>query len=270
MDAEQLVKVFSFVALVLFFYMVHTFGTAIGLHRLLSHRSFRCHKWLEYFWVFSAYLAFHGAPIWWATIHRAHHRYVDTPLDPHAPKNGIFSAYTFYSPFKYADHIDPAILSKDLLKDPIYKFLECGGDWRKGYGLNVALCLCFRLILFCMFGWMVACASLIAGLIALNTPLLLNIFCHIPRLGSQNFATGDDSVNVWWMSIICLGEGWHNNHHAFPGAARAGIKPHEVDLSWLLLQGLNKIGLVSAMNLPRVETFNRNSEQQEVPILVRK
>jgi fatty-acid desaturase len=245
--------VLSFILLVFFFYLWHIFGVAIGLHRLLAHRSFRCPKWLEYFWVFGAYLAFHGSPIWWTTIHRAHHRHVDTPLDPHSPRNGMFSAYTFYSPFKYADHINPETQSKDLLSDPIYKFLECGGDWRIGYALNVVLCILFRVVLFGLFGWTVVCASLVAGVISLNLPLLLNVVCHIPRLGSQNYTTNDDSVNVWWMSVLCLGEGWHNNHHAFPGSARSGLKWYEIDQCWLVLCALKKIGLVSSVNEAKPE-----------------
>jgi stearoyl-CoA desaturase (delta-9 desaturase) len=252
----------SFILLVISFYLWHIFGEAIGLHRLLSHRSFSCPKWLEYFWVFGAYLAFQGSPIWWVTIHRAHHRHVDTPLDPHAPGNGVFSAYTFYSPFRYADHINPKEQSKDLFKDPIYAFLECGGNWRVGYALNVAICILFRIGLFCLFGWTVAIASLVAGVISLNIPLLLNVICHIPRLGSRNYATDDDSVNVWWMSVLTLGEGWHNNHHAFPNSARAGIKSHEIDLCWLKLCALKKLGLITSVNEAKPGSILKNLRQK--------
>jgi len=238
----------SFIALVIGFYLWHCFGVAIGLHRFLSHRSFSCPKALEYFWVFAAYLAFHGSPIWWATMHRAHHRYVDTPLDPHAPLYGKFKAYTFYTPFKYADHIDPNVQSPDLMRDPVYRALECGGNWKVGYALNVVICVAFRVALFYLFGWQVALASAIAGIIALNVPLILNVVCHIPQLGTRNYATADDSVNVWWMAILCLGEGWHNNHHAFPGSARAGMRKGEVDFSWMILSALSKVGLVTQVN----------------------
>lgn len=242
----------SFIALVLGFYLWHTFGVAIGLHRLLAHRSFKCPKLLEYFWVSAAYLAFHGSPIWWATIHRAHHRHVDTPLDPHSPIFGIFKAYTFYTPFAYAEHIDPVVQSSDLLKDPFYRALENGGNWKTGYALNVVICIAFRLILWACFGWQVALASFIAGIMSLNVPLWLNIVCHIPRLGSRNYQTEDASVNVWWMALICLGEGWHNNHHAYPGSARSGIRPHEFDISWEILKALSRVGLVTNINEPRL------------------
>jgi stearoyl-CoA desaturase (delta-9 desaturase) len=241
----------NFLALLLAFYLWHTFGVTIGLHRLLSHRSFKCPKWLEHQWVIAAYLAFHGSPIWWATMHRAHHRHVDTPLDPHAPKFGMYEAYAFYLPFKYADHIEPRRQSRDLLADPLYRALECGGNWRVGYALNVVICVGFRLALWALFGWQVALASFIAGIMALNVPLILNVVCHIPKLGNRNFNTVDDSVNVWWMAVICLGEGWHNNHHALPGSPKSGVKDHEIDASWIVLRSLEKIGLVSGLETAR-------------------
>lgn len=237
-----------FGTLLVAFYLWHTFGVTVGLHRLLSHRAFRCHKGLEYFLVFGAYLAYHGSPCWWATIHRTHHRHVETPLDPHGPNQGIWHAYTFYRRFEYPDHINPQKQSPDLLKDPVYRFLECRGDWRIGYALCVAMSLAFRLVLLACFGWDVFWASLIAGVLALNVPLILNIICHIPKLGYKNYATADDSVNVWYMAIIGLGDGWHNNHHAFPASSQMGIRKHEFDASWFLLKCLQKIGLVYSIN----------------------
>jgi fatty-acid desaturase len=248
-------ELFSFCILVFVFYLWHTFGVTLGLHRLLSHRAFSCPKFVEYFWVFGAYLAYHGSPIWWATIHRAHHRHVESELDPHSPKNGIFKAYSFFAPFEYPSHIDPAKQSPDLLKDPIYAFLEQNGNWRTGYLLNVVICFLFRIVLFLCFGWTVALASLTAGIIALNVPLILNIICHMPRLGYKNYAITDDSVNVWWMAVIGLGDGWHNNHHAHPGSSQMGLRKHEIDISYLLLRALKRIGLVHTIN----ESMHANS-----------
>lgn len=247
-------------ALVALFYLWHTFGVTIGLHRLLSHRAFRCHKAFEYFMVLGAYLAFHGSPCWWATIHRAHHRHVETPLDPHTPNMGMLHAYTFYRDFRYPAHIDPVKQSPDILKDPVYRLLECGADWRVGYGLNVAICILFRVGLFFLFGWQVCLASVIAGILALNVPLLLNIFCHISRCGYKNFSIADDSVNSWFFAVIALGDGWHNNHHAYPASSRMGVLNHEFDASWFLLKVMQRIGLVYSINesmplgLPREAT----------------
>ncbi|HEY9786308.1 MAG TPA: fatty acid desaturase [Candidatus Obscuribacterales bacterium] len=255
-----------FISLTLAFYLWHTFGVTIGLHRLLSHRAFRCHKAVEYFFVLGAYLAYHGSPIWWATIHRAHHRYVETELDPHAPKFGPLKAYFFFRHWSYPAHFDPARLSPDLLKDPVYKHLEIGGNWKVGYSLNIAICILFRVLLFVFFGWEVLAASLVASIAALNVPLLLNIGCHTRRLGYRNFAVDDDSVNVWWFAIIGLGDGWHNNHHAVPGSSLMGLRKHELDPSWLVLKVLQKVGLVYYINESMREVAGKSSVPVPVPV----
>jgi stearoyl-CoA desaturase (delta-9 desaturase) len=244
----------TFFALVMVFYLWHAFGVTIGLHRLLSHRAFSCSKPVEYFWTLGAYLAFHGSPIWWATIHRAHHRHVETTLDPHSPNQGFWHAYTFYRGFEYPAHISPQLQSPDLLADPFYRLLESNGDWRRGYALNVGICIAFRLLLWLVFGPWVAAASLLAGILALNMPLLVNIFCHMPRLGYRTYSTKDDSVNVWWMAIFSLGDGWHNNHHAHPGSSRMGVRKWEIDPSFELLKLMKLLGLVSSINaLPNAQ-----------------
>jgi len=237
-----------FVTLTLAFYTWHSLGVTIGLHRLLSHRAFKCHKLVEYFFVFGAYLAFHGAPIWWATIHRTHHKYVETPLDPHSPRQGIWHAYTFYRAFKYPPHMDPRKQCKDLMSDPIYSWLERGGDWKLGYTKCVSICLLFRALIYFCFGWEAMMASFLAGFLAWNMPLLVNIVCHIPKLGYKNFDIPDDSVNNYLFGVIAFGDGWHNNHHAHPGSSQMGVKKHEFDTSWFVLKCLQKVGLVYSIN----------------------
>ncbi len=242
----------EFILVFLLSYVWHAMGVTIGYHRLLSHRSFDCPKLVEYFWVFAGYLAFEGSPIWWATMHRAHHRYVDTPLDPHSPRYGLANAhYGWMTKAGYAEHINPATHGKDLLADPLYRFLEQGGDWQRAHLLTAIIGVAFRACLFFFFGWQVALASLIASLAVLQIPLMLNVVCHIPKLGYKNFARQDDSVNVWWVGILAMGEGWHNNHHAFPGSAKTGLLPHEFDLSWLTIQLMKFFGLVGRMTVAK-------------------
>lgn len=239
----------EFILLFVAFYIWHALGVTVGYHRLISHRSFSCPKLVEYFWVLAGYLSFEGSPIWWATIHRAHHRYVDTPLDPHAPKYGMHNAhFGWLMKTGYASHVDPHAHSKDLLKDPLYLFLEQSGDWHRSHAIAFASCLIFRLLLLVTFGWIPALASLLAGIAVLQIPLMLNVVCHIPKLGYKNFATNDDSVNVWWVGILAMGEGWHNNHHALPGSARSGLRWFEVDASWLVISLMRRLGLVGRIN----------------------
>ena len=227
-------------------YSWHMMGITIGYHRLLSHKAFRCLKLAEYFWVLGGYLAFQGSPIWWATMHRAHHRYTDGALDPHSPvyRGWRYAYYGWIKEPGYAAHVDPAILSKDLFKDPLYRWLECGGQWRRAHKLCAIINIVFRLGLWLCFGWVVALADFVAALVVQQIPLLLNVVCHIPRLGYKSYVTNDDSVNVWWVALLTAGEGWHNNHHAFPGSARSGLKLHELDFSWLTLCVMRVFGLV--------------------------
>jgi len=239
-----------FIITFLLSYAWHMVGITIGYHRLLSHRSFRCSKLIEYFWVLGGYFAFQGSPIWWATMHRAHHRYTDSSLDPHSPRLRGWK-YAYYGWIKesgYPEHIMPTTQCKDLTKDPLYKWLEQGGDWRKAHKLCFRLGIAYRILLVLCFGWVVAIAEFTAALIVQHIPLLLNVVCHMPKLGYKNYLTADGSVNVWWVAILTAGEGWHNNHHAFPGSARSGLRPFEIDPSWLTLRFMKLIGLISWMH----------------------
>lgn len=262
----------EFIAAFLIFYLWHTLGVTIGYHRLLSHRSFAAPKFVEYFWVLGGYLAFEGSPIWWATIHRAHHRYVDTPLDPHSPRYGLENAHMGWLKKKgYASHVNPSEQSKDLINDPIYLFLEQNGDWHRAHYLVFGLGIGFRIALLICFGWQVCLASALAGFLTLQIPLMLNVICHIPRLGYKNYATEDDSVNVWWVAVLAMGEGWHNNHHAMPGSAKSGMKPWEIDVSWLVICIMRALGLAKNVKVTShtqmmqklASKFQENPEQIE-------
>jgi fatty-acid desaturase len=239
----------EFITVFVISYIWHTLGVTVGYHRLLSHRSFACPKLVEYFWVMAGYLAFEGSPIWWATIHRAHHRYVDTALDPHSPKYGMHNAhFGWLMKTGYASHVNPASQSKDLINDPLYSFLEQDGKWGRAHLLVFLISIGFRLVIWAFFGWVPALASLLAAGATLQIPLMLNVVCHIPKLGYKNFLTDDDSVNVWWVGILAMGEGWHNNHHAVPGSAKSGLTFWEVDASWQIIRLMEKLGWASRVN----------------------
>jgi sn-1 stearoyl-lipid 9-desaturase len=238
-----------FLTVFLISYAVHTLGIMIGYHRLLSHRSFSCLKPVEYFWVMAGYLAFEGSPIWWATIHRAHHHYTDTALDPHSPKYGLARAYTGWIMQRgYNEHINPALQAKDLVADPLYSWLEQNGTWHRAHFVAFATCIAFRLLILAFFGWVPALASLLGGFLAFQIPLLVNIACHIPRLGYRSYAPADDSVNVWWIGLLAMGEGWHNNHHASPGSANTGMRWYELDVSYWFIKTMKSFGLVQRIN----------------------
>jgi sn-1 stearoyl-lipid 9-desaturase len=240
---------FKFGAMFVGWYIWHGLGVTIGYHRFLSHRSFSCNKAVEYLWTIPGYLAFQGPPLWWATMHRAHHRFVDTPLDPHSPRNGLLEGWWGWALKRhYPEHVKPEIQAKDLVKDPLYRWLDQDGDMWRGHTLNGALNALFRIFILMRFGWMPAATSMLAALTVQQVPVLLNVACHMPQLGYRNFDTKDDSVNVWWVALLAMGEGWHNNHHAVPGSAKSGLKPSEFDLSWLVIRGMEMLGMVTRVN----------------------
>ncbi|MBP6747632.1 fatty acid desaturase [bacterium] len=240
----------EFILLFAAFYVWHACGITLGYHRGLSHRAYSCPKWVEYFWVLPGFLAFEGSPIWWSTMHRAHHHHVDTELDPHSPRYGVAYAHLgWLAKMSYPSHIDPNVQAKDLINDPIYAFLEQGGNWRKAHTLSYALNLLFRVAILAAFGWVPALASLLAGLAVQQIPLMLNVLCHLPKWGYKTYAGYDDSVNVWWVGLLAMGEGWHNNHHAAPGSARSGMAWWELDVSYMILVVMKKLGLVTRMNV---------------------
>jgi fatty-acid desaturase len=248
----------------LVFYVWHIMGVTIGYHRLLAHRSFRCPKFIEYFFVIGGYLAFESSPIWWASVHRAHHRFTDTELDPHSPRFGNYKAYSgWIFTSRYPDHIDPAVHAPDLVNDPLYKLLERNNNWHTSHLTNSFVGFGSRAVLWALFGWKIALMSLLAGLLVQQVPFLVNVLCHKPKLGYKNFQSEDDSVNVWWLSLITLGDSWHNNHHKFPGCARAGMRWWEVDFAWMTIAALKTFGLTSQVN----ERFALPSRQVPVPVM---
>jgi stearoyl-CoA desaturase (delta-9 desaturase) len=242
---------YEFVILFVVFYFYHVLGITVGYHRLLAHRSFNCPKFVEYFFVLAGYLGFQSSPIWWATMHRGHHRFVDTAQDPHSPRNGVYQSIIGWA-FKdsYTDVLNPTKQSKDLISDKLYLFLEQGGDWRRMHLCNSIIGFSSRLILLALFGWTVALASVAAGLASQLMAFFLNYICHAPKLGYRNFKTNDDSVNCWWVAILTTGEGWHNNHHSFPGSAKSGLRWFEFDAAWMVIKIMSWLGLVGRITLP--------------------
>ena len=230
-------------------YVFNVLGVSIGYHRLLAHRSYKCPKFVEYFWVLNGYLAFQSSPLWWATMHRAHHKYSDTELDPHANLYGWRrSIYGWIFDESYPAHVEPESCGKDLVNDPVYKFLDCGGKVQDAHLLNGFLNFLLRFVILAIFGLPIALGSLAAGLFMQQVTLIFNKISHIQKLGYRNFETTDDSVNMPWLGIVTLGEGFHNNHHACPGSANNALAKGEFDPSFMVVKLMKKIGLVSWMN----------------------
>jgi fatty-acid desaturase len=226
----------SYVLLGLFSYFSIGFSTTIGLHRLLSHRSFQCPKWVEYLMVTIAMLTGQGSPLLWVANHRIHHSRSDLVGDVHSPTRGFLYSHILWiideastDPLAYRKYC------KDLANNTYY-------HWLVRYRLvpQVLAVLLIGLAL----GWdAVPCVFVLPVVCWMHSTYSVNSICHHSWFGSRTFETRDKSRNVWWVGLLALGEGWHNNHHAYPRSARHGLKWFQIDLSYQLIRLLGKIGL---------------------------
>ena len=224
-------------------WMCGGWGICMGYHRLHTHRSYKVPKLIEYFLAVCGTLTLQGGPIFWTAIHRVHHQNSDHQGDPHTPRDGRWWAHMLWMLFGKPLHANTAIMGKyapDLMKDPFYRVLN-SYHW-------VPLTL-LGLVLLAIGGlpWLLW-GVFFRVTLGLHTTWLVNSATHL--WGSRRFRTGDDSKNSWWVALLTFGEGWHNNHHAHPTSARHGLAWYELDLTWIQIKALEKMGLAWDVRLP--------------------
>lgn len=223
---------------------VTSMGITLCYHRLLTHRSFMVPKWVEYPLTLCGVLALQGGPIKWVSTHRVHHAFADRPQDPHSPLRGFWWAHIGWL-FEYDPLLDqPEKFVKfvpDLRRDPAQRFLE---------RTNVLWTLALGGLLFAVGGlpWLVWGVFLRATIVYHGT-WLVNSASHL--WGYQSHQTNEGSRNNWWVALLSYGEGWHNNHHAFPHSAAHGLRWWEVDVTYAAIRLLGLLGLVKRIRLPQ-------------------
>ncbi|XP_022955962.1 palmitoyl-monogalactosyldiacylglycerol delta-7 desaturase, chloroplastic-like [Cucurbita moschata] len=223
------------------------FGITISYHRNLTHKTFKLPKWLEYLLAYCGLHALQGDPIYWVSIHRYHHQYVDTPTDPHSPIKGFWFSHVTWYLQKRNQSVSEMIPRHrkwenvtDLEKQTFYRFLH------KTYLLHP---ITLAAILYSIGGapffiWGM-CVRIV---IVLHATFLVNSVCHM--WGKQPWKTNDLSRNNGWISLLAFGEGWHNNHHAFEYSARLGIEWWQYDPGWYVIRFLEAIGVATHVKLP--------------------
>jgi stearoyl-CoA desaturase (delta-9 desaturase) len=237
----------AIITAVVFYWVASSLGVGMGYHRLLTHRGYKVPKFVEYFLVTCATMSLEGGPIQWVTTHRIHHAHADREGDPHTPRHGGWWAHIGWILWGTAQNHTKATLAHyapDLIKDRYYRWLT------RRYYIPLTV---VALILFVFGGWAVLLWGVFLRLtLALHATWLVNSATHL--WGRTRFETGDDSRNSWWVALLTFGEGWHNNHHAYPTSARHGLRWYEIDLNWLGIRALQFLGL--AHGIKRVR-FNR-------------
>lgn len=231
-------------------YVVRVFGITAGYHRLLAHRAYKAGRITQFIIVLCGSMAMQRGPLWWAAKHREHHRDSDTPADAHSPRHyGFFGAHVGWVFDKRRMPADMSLI-QDFAKYPELRWLE---KHRYLPGLTLGF-VC----------WLIAgLPGLFVGF-ALSTVLVyhatfcINSLAHV--FGKQRYLTGDDSRNHWFLALIALGEGWHNNHHYYPASARNGFFWYEYDVTYYVLKLLSVFGLVYDLQTPP-ESVLRNEKR---------
>ncbi|GAA0154130.1 hypothetical protein LIER_12204 [Lithospermum erythrorhizon] len=233
----------AFLLYAVLFFMTGVLGITISYHRNLTHRSFKLPKWLEYFFAYCGAHALQLDPIFWVSTHRYHHQFADTERDPHSPNEGFW-----YSHMNWI--FDTITLAEkrtgrrknvdDLEKQLFYTFLQ------KTYFFHP---IALAAILYALGGFPYIVWGMGARIVTVyHCTFLVNSAAHI--WGKQTWNTGDDSKNNWFVAIVSCGEGWHNNHHAFPYSARHGLEWWQIDVTWWVIMFLEAIGLATDVKLP--------------------
>jgi fatty-acid desaturase len=228
------------------YWMTTGLGISMGYHRLLTHRSYKVPRLLEYFFAVCGASTLEGGPIFWVATHRIHHQKSDQPGDPHTPRDGAWWAHVGWILLGEAKHNNTQMMSKyapDLAKHKFYVTLN-NWHWFPTVLLAVILYAVGGLP---MMLWGV-CLRIVVGL---HATWLVNSATHL--WGARRFSTRDDSRNNWWVALLTFGEGWHNNHHAHPTSARHGLAWYEFDPSWLLIKVLKAFGIAKSIHVAKVD-----------------
>jgi stearoyl-CoA desaturase (delta-9 desaturase) len=205
------------------YFLYGCLGVTVTFHRFFAHKSFKMSKLTERLFAFFGHLAGTGSAVAWVATHLDHHKFSDACGDPHSPKNGALDMWLLK--YKTPSTVRNKMVIR-LASDPFYRAL---------HDYYLLLHIVWSIALYSAFGfsalifahWVPVAFSFLASGAA-------NFFGH--TTGTQRYATKDDSRNSFLLALISWGEGWHNNHHKFPGRPNLGEKWWELDISYLVIR----------------------------------
>lgn len=256
------------VALFAVMYVVCGLGITVGYHRLFSHRAFQTTPAVRAALAIAGAMSTQGPVTQWVTDHRKHHAMSDREGDPHSPHGhgdgvmgvvrGLYHAHMGWL-FRTKGMERGRVYGRDLYDDPLIRRIDrlyplwlvvsfgvpfvagwalSGGDLGRGFQA---------------FVW----AGLVRVFVFDHATWSINSICHM--FGRRDYATSDESRNVWYLAPFTFGEAWHNNHHAFPGSARHGLTRRQLDPSWWTIRLLERTGLAWNVKLPTAARRERRS-----------
>jgi stearoyl-CoA desaturase (delta-9 desaturase) len=224
-------------------YVVRMFGVTAGYHRYFSHRSFKTGRVTQFVLAFLAQSSAQRGILWWAAKHRHHHKHSDTEFDVHSPRHRGF----LYAHVGWIFTPQHGETDYEAITD-LTKFREL--VWLNNHPYLPATLL--AIICFVLGGWSLLIVGFFWSTVLLyHGTFFINSLAHVH--GTQRYVTGDDSRNNWWLALITLGEGWHNNHHAYQRSTRQGFRWFEIDPTFYVLAGLSWLRVVWDLGKPPVE-----------------
>ncbi len=251
-------------------YAITTLGITAGFHRLFTHSSFATGKVLQIMLGIAGSMAVQGPVLFWAATHRKHHQYSDRAKDPHSPNISDRGIRNILNRFWHA-HIgwmfdrEPENWMRyvpDLLRNKLIFKLN---QW---YFYWVLLGLLIPAILGGLLTWTwqgtiqgLLWGGLVRIFLVHHTTWSINSICHL--YGSRSYQTKDRSTNNFFCALLAFGEGWHNNHHAFPTSARHGIEWWQIDITYLGIYILEKLGFVWNVKIPTANILAAKKIQKQ-------
>jgi fatty-acid desaturase len=236
-------------------------GVSVCYHRLLTHRAFRCPRWLEYSLALMGVCCSMDSPAWWVATHRLHHQYTDDlDGDPHTPIKSLYWAHMGWLFYKN-DRTDREAVTqryaREMMRQPFYAWLE--RYWKGIITVCWAVALTSGFVTGKLSGLstadsvMTAATFLLWGvivrtLVTWHAIWAINSVAH--SWGYRNYDTREGSRNNFVIGLLANGEGWHNNHHADPNSAMHGHRWWEFDLAWCVIRLLAALGLAKDIVLP--------------------
>ena len=239
-------------------YWLRIFAIGAGYHRYFSHRSYSTSRAFQFVLAFMSQTTTQKSVIWWASKHRHHHLYSDTGHDVHSPRHhGFIYSHLGWIFSRKHDEPDFAKVS-DLTRYPELMWL---------HKFEVLPAVLLAGLCFLLAGW----SGLVVGflwstVLVYHATFCINSLAHVS--GRKRYVTGDDSRNNWLLAVFTMGEGWHNNHHAYQSSVRQGFKWWEFDPTYYLLRALSWTGLVWDLKTPP-EPVLRNEQRLGAKVINR-
>ena len=201
-------------------------GSAVILHRYVSHRTFKLKNWLRKPLLFLSTLCIQGSPLWWAAVHRGmHHENADKEGDPHSPKDGLLHAYIGWIHSKKVTEIKTDKI-RDIIKDKFHIWLY---RYNNHIIWSTFILGCLINFEFTLWFWIIPAAW------SYHQESLVNVLCHTGKIGYKSYSTNDKAVNIPLFALLTWGQALHNNHHYDTESYNFAKKKNEFDPSIIFL-----------------------------------